>query len=211
MHCCEDCSKSFSRNSSLLRHLTSNAHKNRTNNNMKYYLCVCGKKYSYSQTLYTHKKRCSVINQQNEITELHTQINKLKDRLWIVDTERKKLQKTVNIIMAEKDSSKVNHANDDIPIRRICKRESMSSDMRHQIKNRQNDACGICKKGITTIFQIDHIIALQYGGTNNIDNLMALCCECHAEKSHKELKCRDKIRSAITEILNSYYLEEISR
>jgi 5-methylcytosine-specific restriction endonuclease McrA len=42
---------------------------------------------------------------------------------------------------------------------------------------------------------------LQYGGTNDIKNLQALCCECHSKKSVTENKLRDKIRDAIGTII----------
>jgi 5-methylcytosine-specific restriction endonuclease McrA len=73
--------------------------------------------------------------------------------------------------------------------------------MRLQIKESQNHQCGACQKDLTDIFEIDHVVALQFGGTNLVDNLMALCCECHSKKSIKENKCRKKIQAAIKSIL----------
>ena len=32
-------------------------------------------------------------------------------------------------------------------------------------------------------YEIDHIVELQHGGTNNIDNLVALCRNCHGKKT----------------------------
>ena len=40
--------------------------------------------------------------------------------------------------------------------------------------------CGIRNHGK---FQIDHIVRLGEGGSDDISNLMALCVECHAEKT----------------------------
>ena len=207
MYSCESCNKSFSRNSSLLRHLISTAHKNRLNDFVKYYTCGCGKKYSYSQTLYAHKKKCSVINQQALNIELQLKVDKLQHKLNMVEEERNGLQKLIHRL-TKSQTTKPDKTN--VFALRSNKREPIPSILRHQIKNRQNDFCGICKKNIRAIFQIDHIIALQFGGTNDLDNLMALCCECHAEKTHKEIKCRNEIRAAITHILSSYSIEDVS-
>lgn len=35
-------------------------------------------------------------------------------------------------------------------------------------------------------YQIDHIIELRYGGTNDRSNLQALCPGCHATKTNNE-------------------------
>ena len=41
----------------------------------------------------------------------------------------------------------------------------------------------------------------KYGGTNEIDNLQALCCECHMKKSVLENKARGRIKEAILTIM----------
>jgi 5-methylcytosine-specific restriction endonuclease McrA len=46
------------------------------------------------------------------------------------------------------------------------------------------------------------MIALQYGGTDDEQNLQALCCECHAKKSIIENKKRESIKKAIDFIIN---------
>ena len=47
--------------------------------------------------------------------------------------------------------------------------------------------CEICKKSLkVTNFEIDHIIPLGNGGTNDADNLQVLCKPCHFEKSKTE-------------------------
>ena len=59
----------------------------------------------------------------------------------------------------------------------------------------------MCKKEIVDIFELDHITALQFGGTNEVGNLMALCCECHRYKSNQETKYRQDIRLYIQNII----------
>ena len=32
-------------------------------------------------------------------------------------------------------------------------------------------------------YEIDHVVELQHGGTNHVDNLVALCRNCHGNKT----------------------------
>jgi len=82
------------------------------------------------------------------------------------------------------------------------KRKKISKDMRQHIVNKQENACGICKLVLTPYFEMDHIIGLQFGGTDDEANLMALCRDCHAKKSITENQRRDKIKDAIQTILS---------
>lgn len=61
----------------------------------------------------------------------------------------------------------------------------------------------MCKKEIVDIFELDHITALQFGGTNEVGNLMALCCECHQYKSNEETKYREHIRLYIQNFIQN--------
>ena len=88
--------------------------------------------------------------------------------------------------------------------RKINVRKKLNANERNQVRENQDNLCGICKKDITKVFEIDHVIALQYGGTNTMDNLMALCCECHSTKSIAENKCRNEIKESIANIIQKY-------
>lgn len=46
--------------------------------------------------------------------------------------------------------------------------------------------CGHCKQLLDASYEVDHIIALYKGGTNHLDNLVALCRNCHGNKTMKE-------------------------
>ena len=47
----------------------------------------------------------------------------------------------------------------------------------------QSWKCGDCGEQLTAWFEVDHKIRLEYGGSNHIDNLVALCRECHGKKT----------------------------
>lgn len=50
----------------------------------------------------------------------------------------------------------------------------------------QNWKCGICTILLPACFEVDHIKALFQGGTNDLSNLMALCRNCHGDKTFRE-------------------------
>ena len=47
---------------------------------------------------------------------------------------------------------------------------------------RQNWRCSDCREQLDATFEVDHILDLQYGGSNHVDNLGAKCRRCHAKK-----------------------------
>lgn len=50
----------------------------------------------------------------------------------------------------------------------------------------QNWCCGKCTKQLPAWFEVDHKLRLEYGGSNHVDNLVALCRDCHGEKTALE-------------------------
>jgi hypothetical protein len=62
-------------------------------------------------------------------------------------------------------------------------KRSVSETKKKFVASRQNWRCGHCDKQLTAWFEVDHKIRLEYGGSNHIDNLVALCRECHGEKT----------------------------
>ena len=43
--------------------------------------------------------------------------------------------------------------------------------------------CGSCKKQLPAWFEVDHKLRLEQGGSNHVDNLVALCRDCHGKKT----------------------------
>lgn len=41
-------------------------------------------------------------------------------------------------------------------------------------------------------FEIDHIAALVHGGSNDMDNLRAICLDCHKAKTRADIQARSK-------------------
>jgi hypothetical protein len=65
-------------------------------------------------------------------------------------------------------------------------KRSVSETKKKFVAARQNWCCGGCNKQLTAWFEVDHKTRLEYGGSNHVDNLVALCRECHGEKTTME-------------------------
>lgn len=65
-------------------------------------------------------------------------------------------------------------------------KRSVSETKKKFVASRQNWRCGHCNNQLSAWFEVDHKIRLEYGGDNHIDNLVALCRECHGEKTAME-------------------------
>lgn len=62
-------------------------------------------------------------------------------------------------------------------------KRSVSETKKKFVAARQNWHCENCKRQLPAWFEVDHKIRLEHGGSNHIDNLVALCRDCHGEKT----------------------------
>jgi hypothetical protein len=62
-------------------------------------------------------------------------------------------------------------------------KRSVSETKKKYVAAQQGWNCGACKKQLPAWFEVDHKIRLDNGGSNNIDNLVALCRDCHGKKT----------------------------
>jgi hypothetical protein len=62
-------------------------------------------------------------------------------------------------------------------------KRSVSETKKKYVAAQQNWRCGHCDKQLPAWFEVDHKIRLEHGGSNHIDNLVALCRDCHGEKT----------------------------
>jgi len=62
-------------------------------------------------------------------------------------------------------------------------KRSVSETKKKFVASRQNWGCGDCKKQLNAWFEVDHKTRLEHGGSNHVDNLVALCRECHGKKT----------------------------
>jgi len=62
-------------------------------------------------------------------------------------------------------------------------KRSVSETKKKYVASSQSWTCNHCKQQLDATYEIDHIIELQNGGTNDITNLVALCRNCHGKKT----------------------------
>ena len=65
-------------------------------------------------------------------------------------------------------------------------KRSVSETKKKFVASRQNWKCGDCSEQLSAWFEVDHKTRLEYGGSNHVDNLVALCRECHGRKTTME-------------------------
>ena len=98
--------------------------------------------------------------------------------------------KTNSIQSLNKNNYVTNLTNDKLFEKTACgkptTKRSVSETKKKFIAYKQNWKCGKCDKVLNAWFEVDHKTRLEYGGDNQIDNLVALCRECHGEKTAME-------------------------
>jgi hypothetical protein len=67
-------------------------------------------------------------------------------------------------------------------------KRSVSETKKKFVAARQGWNCEHCKKQLPAWFEVDHVLSLENGGSNHVDNLEALCRDCHGKKT-----CTDRI------------------
>ena len=65
-------------------------------------------------------------------------------------------------------------------------KRSVSETKKKYVASLQNWKCNKCHKQLSAWYEVDHKQRLEYGGTNELDNLEALCRECHGKKTAME-------------------------
>ena len=65
-------------------------------------------------------------------------------------------------------------------------KRSVSETKKKYVASIQDWKCGHCSHKLTHTFEIDHKIRLEHGGGNDPSNFVALCRECHGQKTASE-------------------------
>jgi predicted HNH restriction endonuclease len=67
------------------------------------------------------------------------------------------------------------------------KKRNVTEKTKKIIASNQHWKCFHCKSILDYTYEIDHIVPLCKGGTNDINNLQALCRNCHGKKTYNDL------------------------
>lgn len=191
---CESCKSSFLTKQHYDRHTNTKKHQIRQTPEAQLQLhsCKnCTKTFIYASGLSNHKLSCK----SQSTNELETVKEELKITNASFETERATYKEEITKIL---DLLREKHTNS----QKSVKRKKINKELRNQIANKQQNKCGECKTALSSFFELDHIIGLQFGGTDEESNLNALCRECHGIKSITENQCRQQIKDAIKTILH---------
>lgn len=66
------------------------------------------------------------------------------------------------------------------------KKRVVSETKKKYVASAQGWKCGHCQHSLDHTFEIDHKLRLEYGGDNEVRNLVALCRNCHGKKTASE-------------------------
>jgi hypothetical protein len=62
-------------------------------------------------------------------------------------------------------------------------KRSVSETKKKYVASMQDWKCGDCRDKLNAWFEVDHKTRLEYGGSNEVGNLVALCRNCHGKKT----------------------------
>ena len=62
-------------------------------------------------------------------------------------------------------------------------KRSVSESKKKYVAASQDWKCHKCQSMLSATYEVDHVVDLQYGGSNDVSNLVALCRNCHGEKT----------------------------
>jgi 5-methylcytosine-specific restriction protein A len=65
-------------------------------------------------------------------------------------------------------------------------KRSVSETKKKYVAYMQDWKCHNCDDKLTHTFEVDHKIRLENGGSNDVSNLVAMCRECHGQKTAME-------------------------
>jgi hypothetical protein len=66
-------------------------------------------------------------------------------------------------------------------------KRSVSETKKKYVASQQNWKCGECGSQLNHTYEVDHRVRLEYGGSNEVENLVALCRNCHGNKTAMEI------------------------
>lgn len=91
--------------------------------------------------------------------------------------------KDIDILVNSRDLKNVS---DDVPTSSKRFKRNVTNGQKKYVASIQKWKCGHCDNLLDASYEIDHVLALYKGGTNELDNLIALCRNCHGIKTMKE-------------------------
>jgi len=163
--------------------------------------CACGYSTLCISNWSQHKKRCQLIPSEKDalITTLKKQLEDTKrdakEQLAAKDEQLKDQREEIKMfeqLLAERFTELREELRQIRKRKQPTQRVHRTEPQRRQIAKRQNWLCAgqQCREVQTNQelqeYDIDHITPLHLGGTEEPDNLQALCPGCHRRKTDRE-------------------------
>ena len=212
---CKLCSMKFKTEKYFKAHLKTKRHLLWSETkSVKRHRCYCGKVFSHRQSLYLHKKSCNcVCVEDNKVSLKLLLVEEQQQHEQEVEKQGKRTNQQLREVKLVEPYNEVSELKEEIKqlkdkiaeinTIRFNKRRGINKHVRKEVICKQNSQCNTCSKPLTEYnTNVDHKIGVQFGGTNDEDNLQALCVECHSEKTIKERRNRKRIHDAIQQILS---------
>lgn len=214
---CAACNLDFTTKRGLESHYKTKKHF--SGNADKKFKCDCGRSFSFRQGLHNHKQSCTYVAVNND--EENSEIESQSSQVISIDTRvsqiesvlRKKTEELTDVLsrLSQLEKVKTSVSQLEAKIKRQPtiiyqdnKRCKIPDHVRLDVCTKQNGQCKGCDQVLGDFFQLDHIVALRFGGTNDDSNLQALCGQCHNEKSALESIHRLEIQEAVSTILEKH-------
>ena len=125
--------------------------------------CCPGKIFATSATLRTHAQ-----SMRHRLFESQRENQQLRCSLAAAEADRLRLERLVRDLSTKPRA------------RRVTER------VKKMVAGSQQWRCATCSEVLPSCFQVDHVTPLWKGGSNDADNLRALCPTCHATKTQAE-------------------------
>jgi len=197
MHNCERCRLTFKSKKTLQKHLTSKKHED--GNPEKKYKCNCGLSFHFRQGLHKHKQSCTFVLPSEDNSQIESESSQN-----IIDAKVSQLELELTNVLSRVSQLEEKIKRQPTIIYKDSKRCKIPDHVRLDICTKQNGQCKGCDQVLGDFFQLDHIVALRFGGTNDVTNLQALCGQCHNEKSALESIHQLEIQEAVSTILEKH-------
>jgi 5-methylcytosine-specific restriction endonuclease McrA len=161
----------------------------------------CNEKFITKYSLTNHRKKCKRIvsirkrlkEEADEIKEIQTVINKHKENMELLKHEicttrldnDEICEKLLNKMIKENENYAMNWVNENLITNKEEKRH-VNGYMKRIVAVEQQWKCIKCKEYLDVAYEIDHIIPINKGGSNQKRNLQALCRKCHGNKTFSD-------------------------
>ena len=125
---------------------------------------------------------------EKENAALEKEAHKIK-----VVLKNKKLKHTIEALKRQNEMNETNELKPNKPNKPKLKRGFVNQVTRNKVAASQKWCCRMCSEILPGVFHIDHTRPLRYGGEDVLQNVSALCIQCHAEKTQNDFILWDNI------------------